>query len=327
MDLDPSKIYSASTPRRITFCAFNYGLAGKVVNGPGITLVNFVSFLQKHLPSVKIDIFVADSQKNSSTLSLKDFYRLQKSIELADVVHCWSGLSPEFTRAIKYANKFGVKVIIGPNTIDTVELERETNFLIDLVFHKLLTVNERLRFRIAQQHQIELSKIELLKVGPDLALWAPIPEDNGKILWKGNAKHFVKDVSFGLEVAKQLPQYQFDFLGYQKPYEYHSHIAEAKQYHLYFSTSLSETMGLTILEQMAASIPVITHPKIYLHGINYQTGIITNRDVDSYCQAIVEVMENNKLHSEMKIGARRFMEENFSSEKIVSRYLEILQDK
>ena len=99
-----------------------------------------------------------------------------------------------------------------------------------------------------------------------------------------------------------------------------------KDYKVYFSTSLSETMGMGLAEQWAAGIPSVTHPKIYLHGTNYQTGIITNRDIDSYCDAIVEIMENEYLYDSLSSGSRLFAESLFNPSKICNEYFDIIQE-
>ena len=179
---------------------------------------------------------------------------------------------------------------------------------------------------ISKRHNIEINKLDTLIVGPDLKLWCPAEEKEEFILWKGNSGHFVKDIGFGLKVAKKLDKYKFKFMGHPKPYEHYSHIDEAKRAKIYFSTSLSETKGMALAEQWAAGVPSVTHPKIYLHGKNYSTGIITSRSVEDYCEAIEEIMENNRLYARLCVGARTFAEEELCPLKMSRKYFGILND-
>lgn len=312
----------------ITIIAFNYGTAGRFVNGPGICLFNFVKILKNQLPNVSINIFTElkshNLEKFGLAYSIKKTDLLKESIKNSSIVHHWSGIGDLYYNIIKFANSLNKTVIIGPNVIDTVEYKKERNFLSGLCFHKIITVNEMLRFKISKKHQIPEDLVEILMVGPDFDIWKPSVINNGRILWKGNSRQFVKDIEFGIKVSNKLSKYNFDFLGYPEPYDYFNHINDAKNYKLYFSTSISETMGMALAEQWACGIPSVTHPKIYLHGINYKTGIITNRNIDDYCDAISEIMENNSLYNKLSSGAHDFAKDIFNYGFIKSQYIKIL---
>jgi len=313
----------------IVFLAFNYGYAGATVNGPGMCLFNFINFIKQEYSDINIKIYTKlRALTNHSQLNIyniSDHINLTKDIMKADIVHHWSGLVPGFKVALEIAHNFNKKIIIGPNLIDTVEMEKEQNFLNNLHYFKMLVVNKRLKFKIAKDHNIPLNKLEVFQVGPDIKLWKPSKIKNDTILWKGNSNQHVKDVNFALAVKDKLRgKYRFKFFGYPKPYDYFSHIDEAKKSKLIIVTSLSETMGLALAESWAAGIPSITHPKIYLHGKNYETGIITNKTVNDYVKAINEIMKNEKLYSYLSLGCRTYMENNFSAKIIVTKYIEIL---
>jgi glycosyltransferase involved in cell wall biosynthesis len=191
---------------------------------------------------------------------------------------------------------------------------------------RIFSVNTKLQFAIAKAYQINPDIIEPLVVGPNLDLWKP-PEAYGDyILWKGNAKHMVKDIAFGRQVESRLKKYKFVFLGDKVPYNYMQHINVAKKAFIYFSTSLSETKGMALLEQWACGVPSVTHPKIYLHGENYKTGIITNRDVASYCEAIEEIVEDKSLRDYMSKNARKWVEENFRPQKLEEQYIRAIEN-
>jgi glycosyltransferase involved in cell wall biosynthesis len=312
---------------KITILTFNYGYAGMVVNGPGMCLANFVKFLRKHT-DFEIDVYsyLKPNRKLASGVKdLRDNKSLSKSILQSDIVHLWSGITPSIIHAVKFANGLHKKVIIGPNVIDTVDKPRELQLLSGCNFDRLFAVNDRLKFKIALEYKIPVDKIDVFQVGPDPKLWSPSSGSDGTILWKGNGRQFVKDLDFAKKVAEELKeQYEFKFIGDKRPYDYFEHISEAKKSKLIIITSLSETMGLAMMEAWASGIPSISHPKIYMHGQNYQTGIITNKTVSDYATAIKEVMENQSLYDHLSQGCIDFISREFSSEIIASRYTELL---
>jgi len=312
----------------ITILAFNYGAAGKVVNGPGICLFNFIKILKKEFPYISINLFTqlrsADENIFYNTHNIKNTALLKESIKKSLVVHHWSGISDIYSDIISFANLLGKTVLIGPNVIDTVEYQKEKRYLSRVKFNKILTVNKRLRFKISKEHDIPIGLVRLLMIGPDLDLWRPSEKNNGKILWKGNSRQFVKDIEFGIKVSEKLNKYEFSFLGYPEPYDYFGHIDFARDCKLYFSTSLSETMGMSLVEQWACGIPSVTHPNIYLHGSNYETGIIASRTINDYCDAISEIMENDTLYHELSGGCVKFVQENFNHNLIIKNYLNLL---
>jgi hypothetical protein len=301
----------------VTFLTFNYGNAGRYANGPGICLSNFVKDLRALGVTVEVFSKLKSWDQSVNPLSSE---KAPNSIKKSKIVHQWSGLDNDFIRLINMAQ--GQK-IIGPNVIDGVSSEERT-FLEYAKYDKILVVNERLKFLLSKKYNIDISKFDVLMVGPDQELWAPSGRDNGRILWKGNSYHLVKDINFGLEVSKILKRYEFEFIGYPQPYHYLEHVSKAKDCHLYFSTSLSETMGLALCESWCSGLPSVTHPKIYLLGENYKTGIITNRDIGSYCEAITEIMENNLLYTQLKNGAINFIKNNFTdtAKNYIKKYLE-----
>ena len=314
--------------RKVVIIAFNYGIAGQYVNGPGICLHNFCTFLKRKFSNIDITVFTnlrPSYFRSAITVKhLKDFEEIKKYISDADVVHHWSGIGESYRLILEYANSLNKKVLIGPNVLDCVEFDKEVDFLKGIRFDKILTVNERLRFNISKKHFIPTELVTTFMVGPDTELWSRTPGNNGKILWKGNSKHFVKDVDFALNIEKKLKKYEFEFIGYPNPYDYFSHINSAKDCKLYIVTSLSETMCMAMAEQWAAGIPSVSHPKVYLHGKNYCTGIITNKTIDDYCNAITEIMENDDLYNRLSAGAEEYINTNLSPDTVCNNYLKII---
>ena len=66
------------------------------------------------------------------------------------------------------------------------------------------------------------------------------------------------------------------------------------------------------------------NPKIYLHGKNYKTGIITDRSVQAYCEAICDIMDSDRLYNMLSNGARGYCEKVFSHKRICDTYLNLI---
>lgn len=293
----------------VTFLTFNYGNAGRYANGPGICLLNFVKDL-KNL-GVKVEVFTKLKSENKDAKNIDDFVAVSKSLRASKIVHHWSGISQNFITYINLAKS--AKVFIGPNVLDGSDYQEENNFLKKIKYNKIFVVNENIAKVISTNYKLLTENISVLRVGPDRDLWSPSNIDNGRILWKGNSRHKIKDVNFGHKVAKALPNYDFEFIGYPNPYVYLKHIDKAKSCHMYFSTSISETMGLAVCESWSSGLPSVIHPNIGIGGENYVTGIMTDRNIQSYKKAIEEIMENQELYNKMKIGSINFIEKTFSN--------------
>lgn len=292
----------------IIITAFNAGNAGNYVNGPGICLVNFIKILNINNINTRLYTKLPSSFIKSSPIS-----ELNKPLKSDLLIH-WSGLNNEFIGPINLAAKHEIKTIIGPNVIDTVNFDNERIFLSKIKYNKILTVNDKLKFMIARSHKIDHNNICTLTIGPDLDLWKNnnLDTDN-TILWKGNSSQIVKDISFALELQKQLPQYKFKFIGYPKPYNYLNHIDDAKKSKIQILTSLSETMGQAGLEGFASGLPAIAHPDIFACGQHYKTGIIVSKTIDNYKKAIIEIMEDKELYNHLKYGSIDYVNNNFSN--------------
>jgi len=310
---------------KITILAFNYGNAGRPANGPGMCLKNFVGILKRK--KCKVSIFSTLSSDYPDAEKIKRISRIKEEIDASDVVHHWSGLDKTFAALASYAYRQKKKVMVGPNVIDRVDVKNEKLYLSRAQYHNLLTVNRRLMYRIAKTHNILTEKMSVFMIGPDLRLWSPTGKKENFILWKGNSKQKAKDIGFALKVAEALGrEYPFEFIGYPRPYQYEGHIEKAKKAKLYFTTSISETMGLTLLESWACGTPSISHPQVYMFGENYKTGIITNKSVKAYSKAIREIMENDLLYKELSNGCREYILENFNDDIIFDNYIRIVNE-
>ena len=119
--------------KKVVILAFNLGISGRLVNGPGISLRNLLLSVNAFYPNVSFSIFtecvVTERFEGLRLYNIKDKYTLKSEIETADVVHCWSGLREDFLDGVKVANSLFKRVILGPNLLDSVDLGLEKKFL------------------------------------------------------------------------------------------------------------------------------------------------------------------------------------------------------
>ncbi len=302
----------------ITILTYSYGSSPMGSGSSSICLLNFVRLLNE--AGYAVNVFSILESLYSEAKTFKSINKAKEAIDRSFVVHHWSGMNKAFASLCLYAKKNKKKVILGPNLFDGLDFLNEKNYLNNIKYDKILITNECMIYKLSKNYEIPIDKINVFAVGPILSEWSSAEKDNF-ILWKGNAKSSDKDVKFALELAKRLRgKYNFKFLGHPRPYKYEEHIKQAKMAKLYISTSTSEVTGLALAEQWAAGTPSVTHPKIYQHGKNYKTGIIANKTLDDYIEAIEEIMDNEALWVHLSNGAIEYSDLQFNPERLLFNY-------
>jgi len=305
---------------KIFIICFNFGKAGSAINGPAMSLIRFKSIMESHGVKVSVASFLKSERENC--IDLKNLKKCYKEVSDADIVHHWSGDSEIFSTILGMADYLGKKIVVGPNVIDDTNISKSNKIIKRFRDAKLLSPSD--------YHSMEMSCLykthfNTLKIGPDFKKWT-FGEKENFILWKGNSKHAVKDVAMGLEIQKKLNKYKFVFIGYPNTYNYFSHIDIAKKAYLYIGTSISETKCNTLLEQWACGTPSVTNPGMKEQGIHMKTGIVCNKDIDSYCKSIEMLMESPDLIKEMQLNASSYVRDKYSEENTINDYKNIIGD-
>ena len=304
---------------RVFILAFNVGRAGRVVNGPGQDLNNFIRVLKKN--NIKVSI-ASELSFKKNILNIKDESKCINQIKKSDIIHYWSGNNVKYFNYLNIAKKMDKKIIIGPNVLDTTNIKMGINLSEKFKNAIFISPSEYLSRKLETLLNIDFKTIF---IGPNFEDWSKDKKDNF-ILWKGNCKHKVKDVEFGLAIKDRLPEYKFIFLGYPNPYNYNNHISLAKKAKVYIGTSISETKCNALLEQWACGTASITNPNMQEHGLHMKTGIVCNRDIDSYCEAIKFMMSNQEMTSKMGNCAYDFVRNKYSEYNTHHQYLKLLGD-
>lgn len=297
----------------VNLLAFNYGY-GPFTNGPGISCWNFTKFCK-----VNFNIFIK-LQSDIINNNIKNIKQYQNND--INYIHWWSGLTEEFFNIVKKEKLKNKKIILGPNLLDGTNPEKEIKICKELQPDLILVVNKELKYKLKQYLNY---KIEEFMTGPDYDLWTPKNEYLNKVLWKGNPSHNSKDISTALELRKKIVD-KMDLIGYPSPYKYMEHIDRASEYAVYVCTSLAETKSEAVLEELSAGIPVVTHPKVFMMGLHYKTGIIVNKDINEFFEASRFILENKSLREDLSGGAREFIINNFKKETLSDYYLWLLNE-
>jgi hypothetical protein len=304
---------------KISILAFNYGHAGRYVNGPGIDLVNFCDILCKRGVYItlicEIDVFYKFNRK-IKFVNIRNKKQALKEVRSSDLVHYWSGNKDVYLEIISEHKN----IVIGPNVLDSTNEDLGERITYLFPNAKYIGAHDDISNKMFNLHKI---KFKTLPIGPNFNLWKPQKKERF-ILWKGNSKHKVKDVDFGLKLQKMLPEYTFIFLGYPKPYDYLKHIKLARQAYLFVGTSDSETKCNALLEQWACKTPSVTNYGMKELGVHLKTGLVCEKNLESYCRSIRFIMENENLAKKMQEESFKYVSNKYSEKNTYNKYIEII---
>ena len=92
--------------------------------------------------------------------------------------------------------------------------------------------------------------------------------------------------------------------------------------------SLNEGTPVSLIEAQASGIPVVTTDVGGVQNVvlNGQTGIIVpNFEAETFAKAMLEIVQNEKLHAQMSQKGIKFVMQNFSMEKLIKNTDELYQ--
>ena len=308
----------------ICFLTFNFFNINNFYNGPGISLWGLCNSLDRF--KIEYKIFSLHNSTDSRALPIRSIIDNKEYIDKCKYIILWSGLTPSVLNYLKLSIFKDKEIILGPNLIDGVNLEKESSVLSSIEYDKILVPNKKIKYKVNSAHNIELNKIFEFMSPPDLTYWSVPSSKERYVLWKGNEKHIVKNSDFAKVVLNKLNKKKIEnkFL---TNYNYMHHIREASRAGIYISTSKSESISMTMLEQMHCGTPCIINPGHYLWGVNYETSIMSNLNINEYVENIEMLYHNEKLRRDMSEKAHAWASQNFCEGKVIPKFLKILESK
>jgi glycosyltransferase involved in cell wall biosynthesis len=100
-----------------------------------------------------------------------------------------------------------------------------------------------------------------------------------------------------------------------------------KNSELFALTSYSEGMPMGVLEAMACGLPVLVTPECNIPEIAaYQAGVIVEKEVNAVAVGLKLLLNNNDQRAEMKINARRLIEEKFTRNRILEETSKLIEE-
>ncbi len=275
------------------------------------------------------------SLKND-VLAVWFMHRLNRELR-PDVVHLHSSKAGMLGR-VAFPGK---KIIYTVHGFDSIRL----------AFRSFLPIERMMQYRCASiigvsQHDVRTMKEEGIERRVDYVYngISVLPKD-GNLAWDvpdcyrkvvlciARLSPPKKDDLF-MEVARQLPDYAFVWIGNQKAVEQHpanvfflGKIPNAGRYcakaDVLVLPSNYEGLPMVILEAMAQGIPVVASnvggvSEAVVHG---KTGFAVNNVPEDFVKAIREITEQPETQGRMSLCAKHTFEEKFTVDHMVDGYL------
>lgn len=171
----------------------------------------------------------------------------------------------------------------------------------------------RLTHQIKGQHIL----IEAVRKLKDMAY-----DVRADFIGDGKSLGFLKELADSLAVNGNMR-----FLGSRSREYIYANLAD---YDLMCHPSLNEGFGLTVVEGMAAMLPVVVSDEggpYEIIGSGKRGGYFANGDAESCAASIREIIDNYSRALEVTGAARKYVVDNYSLEAMVKRYLEVYSSK
>lgn len=176
-------------------------------------------------------------------------------------------------------------------------------------------------------HIVQISRLYCKQKGQDLLLKAIARlKENYKtnirldLIGEGSDEKYLKDLAHELHIDSNV-----NFLGARSPEYIHTHL---KDYDLFVQPSHYEGFGLTVIEAMAAKVPVLVSanegPMEIIENGKYGFSFCNN-SVEDCSKHLYDITQMNDLHD---IASKAFnhIYQNYSIEKTVAKYISLYKE-
>jgi glycosyltransferase involved in cell wall biosynthesis len=173
--------------------------------------------------------------------------------------------------------------------------------------------------QVARFHPVKDHATALRALGAVLKSWPPVPEAARPVLLlagDGEDRTKIEALAVKLRLGRCVR-----FLGVRQDVPRLMAAAD-----LFLLTSLSEGISVTLLEAMAAALPIVTtdvggNSEVVVHG---QTGLLAPRgDAEGLAQAMVTLLRDPMGRQTMGQAGRRRLLEQFTQQRMHDRYAQL----
>jgi len=232
-------------------------------------------------------------------------------------------------------------------------ISRFNTLLLTYGFHRYVCVSDDLRKTMARSFGMTRGKACVVYNG--VAFSGILPSrTEGRIVTIGSAGRFypVKDFALMIEVARavsrRLPEVRFrlagdgplreelqdraEACGLKDRFVFSGHVTDMPAFYraidIYLNTSVHEGIPMSILEAMAAGVPVVAPDvggigEIITHGRDGY--LISTRDPEAFARCLVPLCESWDLRRQVAEQAAVTVRDRFSAEAMADRYFQLYE--
>ena len=212
---------------------------------------------------------------------------------------------------------------------------------------QVLADSEATRSMLVDSMDISGEKISVLPLaGVDTERFQVVDRNGGNSITVGTIGRLVeqKDYTTLIEVAEQLPEYQFQIVGDGPKYdelrgrspenvEFCGRVGDQtlldrlRDWEIYFQPSRYEGLGITVTEAMACELPVVASAVggITESVVSGETGFLCQpKDVECFSERLRQLGDEPELRTQMGQRGRERVKENYSAEALADAFRDAL---
>lgn len=198
---------------------------------------------------------------------------------------------------------------------------------------KMVAIGNSLRFsQYIRQDEIPLKDKTIIvvarfdedtkRISYVLRTWREIERNMKYTDWKLQLVGDGRDMSFYRHLVKKWDLRRVEFTGHQNPESYYRRAS------LFLMTSTAEGWPMVLLEAQQMGIPVVAMDSFgALHDMikdGYNGLIVPNNDLNAFCTAITNIMEDDSLRYKMSIHARESCK-RFEIQHVIAQWKNIFE--
>ena len=298
-----------------------------------------VDQLPDHVRVVPLDI--------SSPLEIYQISRLIPVLRQTDILVCSLFHATAVGMPIATLLRIPTKLVWQHNTSYSSRNRQIIYGVLYWLADQVLADSEATRSMLVDSMDISGEKISVLPLaGVDTERFQVVDRNGGNSITVGTIGRLVeqKDYMTLIEVAEQLPGYQFQIVGDGPKYDelrrrapenvefcgrvgYQTLLDRLRNWEIYFQPSRYEGLGITVTEAMACELPVVASAVggITESVVPGETGFLCQpKDVECFSERLRQLGDDPELRIRMGQRGRERVKENYSAEALADAFRDAL---